>query len=127
MPTEPAGQVARQLTVPILGIGAGPRVDGQLVIMHDVLGFYQAFRPWFAKCYIPKVAERFHAHISACADLRKLGREERRDGLLMLAQMAVMEYVSEVRAREFPSPEYCYEIQPEALEALQRSKYWKAL
>jgi 3-methyl-2-oxobutanoate hydroxymethyltransferase len=56
MPGEPAGQIARQFDIPIFGIGAGPEVDGQLLIMHDLLGLYQPLRPWFAKCYIPDVA-----------------------------------------------------------------------
>jgi 3-methyl-2-oxobutanoate hydroxymethyltransferase len=124
MPSEPAGHVARSLRIPILGIGAGKEVDGQLVIMHDVLGFYQAFRPWFAKCYIPQVVTRFQSHIKGYEDLRKMGREERKDGLLMLAQLAVEEYAAEVRAGQFPGPEYCYEIQPADLAALRQSAYW---
>ena len=44
MPSEPAGQIAKQLDIPVLGIGAGNEVDGQLIIMHDMMGFYQSFR-----------------------------------------------------------------------------------
>ena len=64
------------------------------MIIHDVLGFYQPFRPKFAKCYIPQVASKFLSHISDYADVRQMGREERKDGLLTLTQMAVEEYVS---------------------------------
>jgi 3-methyl-2-oxobutanoate hydroxymethyltransferase len=124
MPTESAGMVARNLKIPVLGIGAGPLVDGQLVIMHDVLGFYQAFRPWFAKCYVPEVVEDFAKHLSSADDLRRLGREERKDGLLMLAQLAVKKYVDEVRGLKFPSPTYCYEITRDELERLKDSRYW---
>lgn len=127
MPQEPAGRIAKHLRIPVLGIGAGAEVDGQLVIMHDVLGFYQAFRPWFAKCYVPEVLGDFTRHLSRAGDVRRLGREERKDGLLMLAQLAVEKYVAEVRAAEFPSPEYCYEITKSDLNQLKGSRHWNAL
>ncbi len=124
MPSEPAGQIARSLRIPVLGIGAGNQVDGQLLIMHDVLGFYADFRPLFAKCYVPQVIDRFRDHLARHADLRRLGREERADGLLTLAQLALEEYVGEVRSGLFPGEEYCYPIEPGDLEILERSKYW---
>ena len=124
MPSEPAGQIAKRLRIPVLGIGAGEKVDGQLVIMHDVLGFYQAFRPWFAKCYVPEVVGEFEKHLSRAGDIRRLGREERKDGLLMLAQLAVEKYVEEVRDAKFPSPAYCYEINKKELDALKASRHW---
>jgi len=126
MPPEPAGQLARQFEVPIYGIGAGPQVDGQLIIMHDLMGFYQAFRPWFTKCYIPEVACEFAKYLSGIEDLRKNGRELRRDGLLVLAEMAIGKYVAEVRAGKFPGEEFSYPLKPEELKELQTSKYWKA-
>lgn len=124
MPSQPAQQITRALKVPILGIGAGKDVDGQLVIMHDILGFYQAFRPWFAKCYIPQTLVKFQEYISQHKDLRALGREERKDGLLMLAQFAIEQYVSEVKSLQFPSSEYCYEINEGDLNNLRKSKHW---
>lgn len=124
MPAEPASQIAKHLKIPVLGIGAGGFVDGQLVIMHDVLGFYQAFRPWFAKCYIPEVIGAFDKYLSQADDIRRLGREERKDGLLMLAQLAVKKYVEEVRDLKFPSLSYCYEITKNELDALKESRYW---
>jgi len=66
MPEEPAAQVARQLHVPIYGIGAGGKVDGQLVIMHDLMGFYDSFRPMFAKCYIPASRGSLTSSLRAC-------------------------------------------------------------
>ncbi len=125
MPSEPAGQVARAVEIPVLGIGAGNKVDGQLMIIHDVLGFYQPFRPSFAKCYIPQVASRFLSQLSKCADVRLMGRDERKDGLLTLTQLAVEEYVSEVRAGTFPSSEYCYQIQADDMDGLRRSQFWQ--
>lgn len=124
MPSEPAGQIAKQLKIPIYGIGAGQYVDGQLVIMHDIMGFYQAFRPWFAKCYIPTVIKKFEEYISTIEDIRKVGREERKDGLLVLASMAIQQYILEVRTNKFPQEEYSYPLKSEDLKLLQASKNW---
>lgn len=132
MPAEPAGQIAKQLTIPIYGIGAGGLVDGQLVIIHDLLGFYQPFRPWFAKCYIPEVINDFAAYLAQHENIRKMGKEERRDGLLVLVEMAIKRYIEEVVEEEvvdkkFPGSgtEYSYPIKEEELEELKTSKYWK--
>jgi len=125
MPSEPAGQIARQLDIPIYGIGAGRLVDGQLVIMHDLMGFYQPFRPWFAKCYIPEVIKEFEIYIASIPDTRHVGREERKDGLLVLAEMAVKHYIQDVKEKQFPGEEYSYPIKKEELEKLKLSKMWK--
>ena len=125
MPSEPAGQITRQLEIPIYGIGAGDQVDGQLVIMHDLMGFHQPFRPWFAKCYIPDVSKEFINYINSIDDIRKIGREERRDGLLVLAEMSIKKYINEVKNNIFPGSEYSYSIEAKDLEILQKSKYWK--
>lgn len=125
MPVEPAAEISNRLDIPVLGIGAGNQVDGQLVIMHDVLGFYHAFRPWFAKCYVPEAIDKFQHFLSKAEDVRKLGREERKDGLLMLAQIAIEQYVQEVKSRKFPSQEFSYAISPAELSELKQSKYWK--
>jgi len=124
MPEEPAAQIARQLRVPIYGIGVGGKVDGQLLIMHDLVGFYEPFRPWFAKCYIPLVARKFAEHLANAPDVKHLGRGERRDGLMVLVEMAVTEYVAEVRGGRFPCAEYTYPIKPADLEALRASPRW---
>ena len=125
MPSEPAGQIARALKIPVYGIGAGAEVDGQLIIMHDLMGFYAAFRPWFAKCCVPEVVGQFRDYISQIPDIRKTGKEERRDGLLVLAEMTVQAYIKQVRDGSFPGKEYSYSIKPEELAALKISKYWK--
>ncbi len=124
MPEEPAAQIARQLRIPIYGIGAGGKVDGQLVIMHDLMGFYEPFRPAFAKCYLPVVVRKYAEYLDGFADLRQLGRTERRDGLLVLAEMAIAEYVKEVREGTFPGPDYTYPIKDAELAAVSASERW---
>ncbi|MEI6378633.1 MAG: 3-methyl-2-oxobutanoate hydroxymethyltransferase [Candidatus Falkowbacteria bacterium] len=127
MPAEPANQIAKQLKIPVYGIGAGGQVDGQLVIMHDLMGFYQAFRPWFAKCYIPEVIGEFYNYINNIVDIKKTGREERKDGLLILAQMALKKYIDDVHAGRFPEKEFSYPIKEEEIRNLESSKYWEKL
>ena len=123
-PAAPAGQIARMLDIPVYGIGAGSEVDGQLIIMHDLMGFYQSFRPWFAKCYIPEVIKDFEQHITSISDIRQYGRDERRDGLFALAEMAIVKYIEEVKKRTFPGDTYSYQIKKEQLNLLKQSKYW---
>jgi len=125
MPSEPAEQIAKQIDIPVYGIGAGGMVDGQLVIIHDLMGFYQPFRPWFAKCYIPEVAQEFANYIASLDDHRKIGREHRRDGLLVLAEMAVLKYIDDVKNKVFPGKDYSYPIKDEQLKVLKNSEMWK--
>jgi len=125
MPAEPAGQIAKQLDIPVLGIGAGNKVDGQLIIMHDMMGFYQSFRPWFAKCYVPQVIHEFAEGLKDVEDMKQYGREHRKDGLFAIAEMAIAKYVEEVKTRQFPSEEYIYPIKEEQLAEIKQSKYWK--
>lgn len=125
IPSQPAGQITKQLKIPIYGIGAGQMVDGQLVICHDLMGFYQPFRPWFAKCYIPIVIKEFEQYIAGIEDIRKVGIEERKDGLLVLATMAIKRYIDEVRTGTFPQEEYSYPLKETDLNILKMSKLWK--
>ena len=51
IPAALAAQVASELTIPIIGIGAGGGVDGQVLLMHDMLGINQGFSPRFLRRY----------------------------------------------------------------------------
>ncbi len=51
IPAKLAGQVARELTIPIIGIGAGGYVDGQVLVVTDMLGMTQGFSPRFLRRY----------------------------------------------------------------------------
>jgi 3-methyl-2-oxobutanoate hydroxymethyltransferase len=123
MPSEAAHQVSLHLKVPVLGIGAGNKMDGQLIIMHDLLGFYSSFRPWFAKCYVPEIIKDFAESINV-PNIKKYGIDTRDDGLNKIVYLAIKKYVDEVRNRMFPSGEYIYPIKPEELESIKKSTYW---
>jgi 3-methyl-2-oxobutanoate hydroxymethyltransferase len=123
MPSEAAHQVSLHLKVPVLGIGAGNKMDGQLIIMHDLLGFYSSFRPWFAKCYVPEIIKDFAESINV-PNIKKYGIDTRDDGLNKIVYLAIKRYVDEVRNRMFPSDEYIYPIKPEELESIKKSTYW---
>ena len=83
VPPEVAAFIARELPIPVLGIGAGGEVDGQLLIVSDVLGTFQAFTPKFVKKY---------------ADLAGI------------STAALAEYVKDVRAAAFPEEAHCYHM-----------------
>ena len=51
IPAELAARVASELTIPVIGIGAGGGVDGQVLVMHDMLGINQGFSPRFLRRY----------------------------------------------------------------------------
>jgi 3-methyl-2-oxobutanoate hydroxymethyltransferase len=51
IPAQLAARVARQLSIPVIGIGAGPHVDGQVLVIHDMLGINQEFAPRFLRRY----------------------------------------------------------------------------
>ncbi|MGA0593836.1 3-methyl-2-oxobutanoate hydroxymethyltransferase [Enterovirga sp. CN4-39] len=75
-----ADRVTAEVSIPVIGIGASPACDGQVLVLSDLLGM--AERPAkFVKCY---------------ADLRSITRE------------AVQAYADEIRAGTFPSADHCY-------------------
>ena len=98
MPTEPAGMIAEELDIPVYGIGAGDRVDGQLVILHDLIGLFWEFKSKFVTRYC------------------EAGE---------LIQMALESYKSEVKDGQFPTQENFYEIKEEELDKLLGDDAWK--
>ncbi len=89
IPAAVAHELMPRLEVPVIGIGAGPATDGQVLVFHDLLGLYDGHAPRFAK--------RF-------ADARAV----------MVAGVA--DYAAEVRARSFPGPDHTYSIDEDELE-----------
>jgi len=51
IPAQLAGVVSTQLSIPTIGIGAGPECDGQVLVTHDLLGLFDRFTPKFVKRY----------------------------------------------------------------------------
>ncbi|MGI8557587.1 MAG: 3-methyl-2-oxobutanoate hydroxymethyltransferase [Solirubrobacteraceae bacterium] len=92
IPAAVAAELTERLAIPVIGIGAGPATDGQVLVLHDLLGIYDAHAPRFAKRY---------------ADLRSA----------MVA--AVSEYTAEVRGARFPTAEHTYSIDPEELASFK--------
>ena len=83
VPPEVAGFIAKKLSIPVYGIGAGPETDGQLIIVSDLIGQFQAFTPKFVKKYC-NVAE--------------------------VVTEAMSSYVQEVKGGAFPEDEHCYHM-----------------
>lgn len=52
IPAQLAAQVAQQLRIPVIGIGAGNQVDGQVLVLHDMLGITMGFSPRFLRRYL---------------------------------------------------------------------------
>mgnify|MGYP003635541428 FL=1 len=98
MPRESANMIAKKLTIPVYGIGAGDKVDGQLVIFHDLMGLFWEFKSKFVKRYCEA-------------------------GQIM--QNALKQYAAEVRGGVFPAEENFYAIKEEELEKLLGGGNWK--
>jgi len=73
IPSALARQISRELTIPTIGIGAGAGCDGQVLVLHDMLGLNEAFRPRFLKRYA-ELAEEVRRAARAFTDDVKAGR-----------------------------------------------------
>ena len=76
IPAALAQQVAESISIPVIGIGAGSGVDGQVLVLHDMLGMTQEFHPRFLRRYLS-----LHEEMTT----------------------AISEYVSDVKSSEFPN------------------------
>jgi len=92
MPSAVARAVTEALQVPTIGIGAGAETDGQVLVWHDMLGYYEGHAPRFVKRY---------------ADL----------GAVIVE--ALSRYAEEVRSGEFPEEQHTYKMPAEELEAFR--------
>ena len=81
IPSKLGAEITAELHVPVIGIGAGPDTDGQILVLYDMLGITTGRTP-------------------------KFNRDFMAGGSTVLA--AVEAYVAAVRAREYPAPEHCY-------------------
>jgi len=92
IPADVTDVIMGAMQVPVIGIGAGASTDGQVLVLHDLLGIHGGFQPKFVKRY---------------ADVR---------GEMLRGLQA---YAEEVRTRAFPGPEHTYGIAPEELTRLK--------
>ncbi len=83
VPPEVTAYIAQTLSIPVLSIGAGPRCDGQLLIVSDLIGQFQAFTPKFVKKYC---------------------------NVAQVITNAMKAYCDDVRADKFPGEEHCYRM-----------------
>jgi 3-methyl-2-oxobutanoate hydroxymethyltransferase len=83
VPPELGQFIAKDLKIPVYGIGAGPYVDGQLLIVSDMLGVFQAFTPKFVKVYA-NLAEQ--------------------------TVKAMQDFVKDVKESKFPEEKHCYKM-----------------
>lgn len=83
VPPEVTATISKKLAIPVLSIGAGPDCDGQLLIVSDLIGQFQAFTPKFVKRYC-NVAE--------------------------LIVQAMKDYCDDVRTCRFPEEAHCYRM-----------------
>jgi len=83
IPPELTKFITQKLDIPVYGIGAGLEADGQLLIVSDMIGQFQAFTPKFVKKYA-NIAE--------------------------VITKAVAEYIKDVKADAFPEDQHCYHI-----------------
>ncbi len=92
VPTPVAAKITSVLTIPTIGIGAGPAVDGQVLVWHDLLGLYDGHAPRFVKQYAQ---------------------------LAGAIQDAVEQYVGDVREHRFPEEVHTYGMPEEEREAFE--------
>ncbi len=81
IPAHLGAEITQELHVPVIGIGAGPDTDGQILVLYDVLDITPGRKPRFVKNYMA-------GHDSPLAALRS--------------------YVAAVKSREYPAPEHCF-------------------
>jgi 3-methyl-2-oxobutanoate hydroxymethyltransferase len=92
IPSAVSEELMPHLEIPVIGIGAGPATDGQVLVFHDLLGIRDGLGPRFVKRYA-NLQQEMNAGVAA--------------------------YAEDVRARRYPGPEHTYKINPDELDELR--------
>jgi 3-methyl-2-oxobutanoate hydroxymethyltransferase len=92
IPSAVSEELMPQMRIPVIGIGAGPATDGQVLVFHDLLGIREGLGARFVKRYA-NLLDEMAAGVSA--------------------------FAADVRERQYPRPEHGYSIPPEELTALR--------
>ena len=71
IPSALAGQITASLSIPTIGICAGPQCDGQILVTHDMLGLFEQFKPRFARQYVNLAGMIREAVIHYAEDVKK--------------------------------------------------------
>jgi 3-methyl-2-oxobutanoate hydroxymethyltransferase len=93
IPAPLAEHITRAVAIPTIGIGAGPGCDGQVLVIHDLVGLYDRFTPKFVKQYT-----RINEPIAA----------------------ALAQYKTEVENRTFPTEAHSFTMKPDEMDKLLR-------
>jgi 3-methyl-2-oxobutanoate hydroxymethyltransferase len=91
IPQEVAAEITAELSIPTIGIGAGPKCDGQILVVNDLLGLQEQ---------VPKFVKKFADFASG-------------------VRSAVEEYAEEVRLGTFPAQEHCYSLPKDKVPAVR--------
>jgi 3-methyl-2-oxobutanoate hydroxymethyltransferase len=92
VPAQLAELITAEISIPTIGIGAGSRCDGQVLVINDLLGLFEKFVPSFVKSYA---------------------------NLAPQIKTALTAYRDEVRAGVYPGPEHSFNLQDEVVEILK--------
>jgi 3-methyl-2-oxobutanoate hydroxymethyltransferase len=93
--SEVAEVITKSVSVPTIGIGSGAGCDGQVLVLHDMLGIYEDIKPRFVKRY---------------AELSKFIFD------------AVSRYASDIKAGKFPEESNTFHMSPEELDRWKQAK-----
>lgn len=81
IPTALAQRISQAVQIPVIGIGAGPVTDGQILVMHDLLGISSGYIPKFSKNFLQQTGDIKHA---------------------------ISQYINDVKSGAFPGPEHSF-------------------
>jgi len=94
IPQQLAAVITEKLTIPTVGIGAGPSCSGQVLVLHDMLGLFKRFTPKFVKVY---------------------------GDMYDIQLKAVEEYIKEVQGGSFPGEEHSFNMKADMVEELKKA------